>query len=109
MRFRRTELASGVVLSATIATVLAIAMRAGMASTGLDGGLELVASFLFLLTLPAGALAALCGRLAMPLGIETAFVVTGVTWTLLAFLYGALLAHGTATLRKRQQPIPTSR
>jgi hypothetical protein len=56
-RLGRNDILSGLLLSAAIATVVVTAMFAGMAATGLYGGIELVASLLFFLTLPAGALA----------------------------------------------------
>ena len=102
MRFRQIDIVIGLFLSAAIGMAFVAAMRAGMSSTGLHGGIEVIASLLFLLTLPAGALAALCGRLAMPLGAEAAFIVTGVAWMLLSLLYGAILARTMRHLRQHQ-------
>jgi len=94
MRFRRTDVITGLGLSGAVAVVVAAAIRAGMSSSGLRGDIEVIASLLFILTLPAGALAALCGRLILQSGLETAFMVTGVAWILLTFPYGALLSRG---------------
>ena len=56
-----------------------------MPTTGLHGGIEHVAALFFLVTLPAGALAALCGHLALRVGPGAAFAATGVAWVLLSF------------------------
>lgn len=93
MRFNRTDVITGLALSGAVAMVFIAAIRAGMSPAGLRGDVEVIASFLFFLTLPAGALAALCGRLVMPAGSETAFLMTGVAWVLLTLPYGALLSR----------------
>jgi hypothetical protein len=93
MRFRQIDTVIGLLVSAAIGLVFVTAMRSGMSSTGLHGGMEVIASLLFLLTLPAGTVAAMCGRSAMPLGAEAAFIVTGVAWMVLSLLYGATLAR----------------
>lgn len=97
----RTGILIGVALATGIGVVFAAALRAGMSASGLDGGPELMASFLFLLTLPAGAIAAMVGRLAMPLGLETAFAVTGVAWMLLSVPYAVLVMHGLGAIHRR--------
>lgn len=98
MRFSRTDVITGCVLSGAIAMVFAAAIRAGLSSTGLRGDIEVIASALFILTLPAGALAALLGRLVLLSGLETAFIVTGVAWILLTLPYGVLLSRGVRRL-----------
>lgn len=94
MRTTRIDVTVGFGLAGLIAAVFAAAIRAGMSSTGLHGSIEVAASFLFLLTLPVGGLAAVCGRFAMPYGFETAFMVTGITWSLLSIPYGAIVSRG---------------
>ncbi len=98
MRLSRTDVMTGLALSGAVALVFTAAIRAGMSATGLRGDIEVIASVLFILTLPAGALAALCGRLVLQSGIEAAFMVTGVAWILLTFPFGALLSRGVRRL-----------
>ena len=94
----RHDLAVGLGLSGAVGAVFASAIALGMFSGGLSGFVEIAASFLFMVTLPAGAAAALCGRLAMSFGPETAFVVTGGAWTMLVFPYGTVIARGLRRL-----------
>lgn len=90
----------GIGLGSATGLVFAAAWRAGMAPAGLEGGVELAASVLFLLTLPAAAVAALIGRLTMPLGPMTAFTVTGIAWMLLCVPYPVVLAHAIRRWRR---------
>ena len=85
MRWIRFDVIAGCALSAAVALLFTAASRAGMPTTGLHGGIEHVAALFFLVTLPAGALAALCGHLALRVGPGAAFTVTGVAWVLLSF------------------------
>jgi hypothetical protein len=94
LRATRSDVTVGFALAGLIAAVFAAAIRAGMSSTGLHGNIEVAASLLFLLTLPVGGVAAVCGRLATPYGFETAFMVTGIAWSLLSAPYGAIVARG---------------
>ncbi|MDP1862261.1 MAG: hypothetical protein Q8K82_26675 [Gemmatimonadaceae bacterium] len=98
MHTTRSDVTVGLALAGLVAAVFMTAMRAGMSSTGLHGSIEIAASFLFLLTLPVGGLAVVCGRLAMSYGFETAFAVTGITWSVLSVPYGAIVARGCRTL-----------
>ena len=102
MRFNRTDVVTGLALSGAVALVFTAALRAGVSSTGLRGDIEVVASALFILTLPAGALAALCGRLVVQSGLETAFWVTGGAWILLTLPYGAFLSRGVRRLLRKR-------
>jgi pilus assembly protein TadC len=101
----RANLLLGIGLGAATGLVSAAAWRAGMAVTALEGGWELAASALFVITLPAGALAALVGRLSAPLGPMTAFLATALTWMLLCVPYTVMVAH--AIRRWRPVSIPT--
>ena len=109
MRLNRTDVITGLGLSGAVALVFLAASRAGMASTGLRGDIEVIASLLFILTLPAGALAALCGRLVLQTGSETAFIVTGGAWILLTLPYGVMLSRGVRRLSRAWSGFTTAR
>jgi hypothetical protein len=102
----RASVLVGIGLGTAIGLVCGAALRAGMAPAGVEGGLELVAFVLFVITLPAGALAAVIGRLVAPLGSMTAFVVTALTWMLLCVPYTVIVAH--AVRRWRLVSTPTT-
>jgi hypothetical protein len=83
----------GIGLGSAVGLVFTAAWRAGMAPAGLEGGLQLVASLLFLITLPAGVMAALIGRASMPLGPTIAFMVTGIAWMILSVPYPVAVVY----------------
>ncbi len=99
----RASLAIGIGLASATGLVCLAAWRGGMATTGLGGGMEFAASVLFFLTLPAGAVAALLGRVAMPLGPMTAFAVTGVAWALLCVPYAIAIDVTVRRFRYRRR------
>jgi len=98
----RASLLVGIGLGAAIGLVFAAAWRAGVAPAGLEGSLELAAFALFVITLPVGVVAAVIGRLSMPLGPMAAFMVTGIAWMLLCIPYPVVVAHAIRRWRYGQ-------
>ena len=100
------SLLAGSIMASCVGTLFAAAYATGMSRTGFDGPLELLAFLLAVLTAPVSAAAAVAGRLAFPHGLETAFMVTGVTWAILCVPYGAVVTRIWLRTRNPVNPEP---